>query len=385
MAWRRIVTVALLAVTPALVVSGCGGSTRTAAKPSKGVAGPVIYPLGASPAQLAAEQVVRTSFLTVSTSQLVTKPGRQPGVVRISAYPVSTLQLRSLGDGHLIGPLLRSLGTISAAPTASGTVIAVEGYGCRSDVVRIDPTTGQARLIRVLPQGASQAAVSPNGRYLAYLTYPGVRLCGPVRQPLHPVRAVVNPGGLVQFLPNVVAVVNLATGATVRAATKNPGNPPFGLAWSPDGKMLATVDSADNAIALLSVARPDFATARQIKAPRGCGFVTTTWVRSGLVAVESCSRPEIDLSPRTLVELTPAGRPVTTWRLAACIDGVTALGDPAARHVLVEEDLGHGNGSPCGKPRPGGWDTRVAEVSGSRLRTVANYPQGQSDLSMIGW
>jgi hypothetical protein len=383
--WHRIMVIGLLAVTTALVVAGCGGSTRTTARPSTGVADPVTYPLGVSPAQFAAEQVVRTSFLTVTTSQLVTKPGRQPGVVRISAYPVSTLQLRSLGDGHLIGPLLHSLGTISAGPTAAGTVIAVEAYGCRSDVVRIDPTTGQARLIRVLPQGATQATVSPNGRYLAYLTYPGAQLCRPVRQPLHPVREVVNPGGPAQFLPNVVAVVNLVTGATVRTATKNPGNPPFGLAWSPDGKMLATVDSADNSIALLSAARPDFATARQIKAPRGCGFVTTTWIRSGLVAVENCNRQEIDLSPRTLVELTPAGRPMATWRLAACIDGVTALSDPAARHVLVEEDLGYGNGSPCGQPGPGGWDTRIAEVRGSRLSTIANVAPGQGYPFLVGW
>jgi hypothetical protein len=382
--WHRIMAIGLLAVTTALVVAGCGGSTRTAAKHATVVGDPVIYP-GVSPAQLAAEQVVRTSFLTATISPLADKPGHGPGVVWISAYPTFTLQLRSLEDGHLIGPLLRSVGTISASPTAGGSVIAVESYGCRSDVVRIDPTTGYARLIRVLPQGAGNSVVSPNGRYLAYLTYPSPQSCSAIRQPTHPVKTIINPGGPAQFLPSVVAVVNLTTGVTVRAATKNPGNPPFGLAWSPDGKMLATVDSANNSITLLSAARPDFAAARQIKASRGCGFVTTTWIRSGLVAVEGCNRQEIDLSPRTLVELTPAGRPVTTWRLAACINGVTVVSDPSARHVLVEEDLGYGNGSPCGKPRPGGWDTRIAEVRGSRLSTIANFPPRQGYPFLVGW
>jgi hypothetical protein len=300
-------------------------------------------------------------------------------------YQVQALQLRSLSDGRVVRTLLRSLGRISAAPAPDGMIIAVENYGCRSQVLRIDPATGHSTMIRALPQYADEVTVSPDGQFLAYLTYPAAQACTPVRQPERPVRTVINPGGPVQFLPSVVAAVDLATGATVRAATRSPGNPPSGLAWSPDGTMIATVDSADNSIALLSAAHPDFPAARRIDPPRGCGFVTSTWTRSGLMAVEGCGTQNVGLSPRRLVQISPSGQPGAAWRLAACINGVTALTDPAARHVLVEENLGYGNGPPCGAPKPGGNAIRIAQVQGSRLRTVATWPTGPVQLMLTGW
>jgi hypothetical protein len=297
---------------------------------------------------------------------------------------VQALQLRSLSGGRVIRTLLRSLGTISAAPAPDGMIIAVENYGCRSQVLRIDPATGHATMIRVLPQYADDVTVSPDGQFLAYLTYPAAQACTAVRQPARPVRTVIISVPE-RFNPSVVAAVNLATGATVRAATRNPGNPPFGLAWSPDGTMIATVDSADNSIALLSATNPDFSTARRIDPPRGCGFVTSTWTRSGLIAVEGCGKQNVDLSPRKLVQISPSGRPGAAWQLAACISGVTVLTDPAARHVLVEENLGYGNGRPCGVPEPGGYEIRIAQVRGNRLQTVAAWPTGPVQLMLTGW
>jgi hypothetical protein len=366
-----IVTVAALAGCGTTARSGAGSAPRTAS----------ALPLAS---RTAGQRGPRDSFLTVTITPPVLKDGHPPFVAWLVRYQVWTLQLRSLSDGRVIRTLLRSLGSISAAPAPDGTIIAVENYGCRSQVLRIDPATGHSTMIRVLPQYADEATVSPDGQFLAYLTYPAVQTCTPVRQPERPVRTVINTGPE-QFNPNVVAAVNLANGATVRAATRNPGNPPSGLAWSPDGTMIATVDSADNSIALLSATHPDFSTARKIDPPRGCGFVTSTWTRSGLIAVEGCGTQNVGLSPRELVQISPSGQPGAAWRLAACINGVTVLTDPAAQHVLVEENLGYGNGRPCGAPNPGGYEIRIAQVRGNRLQTVATWPTGPVQLMLTGW
>ncbi|MGH3397502.1 MAG: hypothetical protein ACRDPO_22695 [Streptosporangiaceae bacterium] len=106
----------------------------------------------------------------------------------------------------------------------------------------------------------------------------------------------------------------------------------------------------DNPILGMPAAHPRFATARWIRPPRRCGYVTTTWTVAGLTAVLGRGRQDADLSPRTLVRLSAAGHPTARWRLPACIDGVQALTDPAARQVLVEADTGYGNDAPCGGP-----------------------------------
>ena len=55
------------------------------------------------------------------------------------------------------------------------------------------------------------------------------------------------------------------------------------------------------------------------------------------------------------------------------------------RHVLVEENLGYGNGRPCGVPEPGGYEIRIAQVRGNRLQTVAAWPTGPVQLMLTGW
>jgi WD40 repeat protein len=325
------------------------------------------------------------TFLTVKMTPTVFRNGHDPFVTWIVRYAEYTLQLRSLTDGHVIRDLLRSLGTISAVPAPDGSIIAVANYDCRSQVIRINPATGRTGIVRLIPQWVQDVALSPNGRFLAYITYPAHKPCSAFEQPRHPVRTIINPGGPAEFLPNVVAIVNLATGATVRAATPDPGNPPFGLAWSPDGTRVATVGSPNSSIALLAARHPDFAEARDIEPPRGCGFVVATWTWSGLIAVRGCNKQGADLSPGKLVELTTSGRVIRAWQLAPCIDGVTAVADPTARHALLEEKLGYGNGKPCGIPRPGGYAVRITRVAGPRLRTVTTWPQGPVQISLTGW
>ena len=105
----------------------------------------------------------------------------------------------------------------------------------------------------------------------------------------------------------------------------------------------------------------------------------------GLIAVEGCGPQNVGLSPGTLVQISPSGQPGVAWRLAACINGVTVLTDPAARHVLVQENLGYGNGPRCGVPKPGGYQIRIAQVRGNRLQTVATWPTGPVQLMLTGW
>jgi len=320
------------------------------------------------------------TFLTVTTS---------PPVIHgdhLLKYQAFTLEKRSAHHGgRLIRVLMRSLGAIDAVVAPDGSVVAVADYGCRSQVFRIDPGTGARRLIRTLPESAQNMALSPDGSKLAYLTYPASdrQPCGPARQPTAPVRYQVNPGGLAQFLPSVVAIVDLATGTGVRAASANPGDPPWSLSWSPDGKTVAAVYS--NSVELLSAAHPDFAAARRLRPPSGCGYVASTWTVSGILAVLGCGKQDPALSPRTLIRLSTAGQRTQAWRLPACIDGVHLVVDPTRRYVLVQSDVGYGNGRPCGL-RYMTWSARILRVRRDALTAIAVLPlQGGDEPQVTGW
>ena len=106
-------------------------------------------------------------FLTVTISYALVKGGGNP-----HCYLVHTLDLRSVRSGLVIAPLLHDQSPVDAVLTKSGAVIAVVDRGCQSQVLSIDPGTGEVTPIRVLPQSATGAALSPDGRQLAYLTYP---------------------------------------------------------------------------------------------------------------------------------------------------------------------------------------------------------------------
>ncbi len=314
------------------------------------------------------------TFLTVRTSGPVT---RGDYLIR---YGVTQLQLRSVRGGHVIATLLRSLGILSAVVAPNGSVIAVENFGCRSQIVRIGLRTGRVSQIRTLPEYADGIALSPDGRRLAYVTFPASERqpCAPSRQPARPVRQFVYNPGPTTGLPSVLAVVNLGTGAVVKAA--NQVSPVWRPAWSPDGKRIAVPYSGS--IAVLSSTHPDFASAQRIQPPHGCAYIAVTWTRTGMLAVRGCGG-QPDLSPRTLVRLAvPRSR---TWRLPACIDGVSLIIDPTFRHVLVQSDLGYGNGLPCGVNYRT-WHAQVAEVGPTSLTPVAVLPyQGGDEPAITGW
>ncbi len=316
----------------------------------------------------------------------MTRTGRSSsaGLVR---FPVSTLQLRSARDGRVRATLLHSSGSIDAVMTRSGAVLAVEDFGCRSQIVRINTRTHRATRLRILTGSVNDIALSPNGHDLAYLTYSASdpRTCGPLRQSAAPAQARVNPGDPIQFLPNVVAVTGLTSGAIVQGATSNPGQPVTAPAWSPDGTKIAVTFTADHSIVLLSAVQPDFASASRILPKPGCRYLTTTWTVTGLVAAASCGQNESDLSPQTLVRLSPAGRTLASWRLPDCVAGVQAFTDPAGSHVLIEDVLGYGSGPPCGIQQPGGGSIRVATVRGNALVSIATLTARTAQLAVTGW
>jgi len=361
----------LAAALAVLVLAGCGAVAPVPPARSSHLTGP-IRPLD--------------SFLTVTTSAAVVRDGQHSSIDLIR-YPVETLQLRSVHGGRVIASLLHTLGHVDAVMTRSGSVIAVEDYGCRLLVLRIDPRTARAALIRVLPESADDVALSPDGGELAYLTYPAAtpQPCIPDRQPAAPVPERTNLGG--RFLPNVVAVVNLHSGAVVRGATSDPGDPPTAPAWSPDGTRIAVAYLQGASVVLLSAAHPDFTAAPQIRSPRGCGYATVAWTVTGLVAVAGCGQNEPDLSPQSLVQLSLTGQQTASWRLPACIDGIQEFTDPTASHVLVEADIGYGDGPPCGLQRPVGvaYSVRVAVIGGRKLATIATFRVVNTQLEVTGW
>ena len=375
---RIRVAARLVTALAAIILTGCGtlGApviTTSRSTPARGsdVTGPIRQP---------------GSFLTVTTSAPVFHAGQVPSLGR-ARFPVSRLQLRSARDGRVIATLLRSNASIDAVMTRSGSVIAVEDFGCRSQIVRINPRTGRATRLRVLAGSVNHIALSPDGRELAYLTYSSSnpRTCGPVRLPAAPLSARVSPGDPIQFLPNVVAVTGLLSGAIVQGATSNPGQPVTAPAWSPDGTRIAVTFTADHSIVLLSARHPDFASAPRIRPARGCRYLATTWTVAGLVAAAGCGQNESDQSPQMLVRISPIGQRLASWRLPACVADVQAFTDPAGRHVLVEDDLGYSSGPPCGIQQPGGSSIRVAVVRGRTLASIATFTQQSAQLQVTGW
>jgi hypothetical protein len=365
----------IVAGVTAVAISGCGA---VAAAPA----------IGSHSDSHEIARLIRPQdyFLTVTTTPSVTRNDSQ-FAVQLVRYPASTLQLRSVRHGRVVATLLHSLGSLDAVMAGNGTVIAVADYGCRSQILRIELRTGHAELIRTLPQSATDVALSRSGEQLAYVTYPASdqQPCTPSSQPARPVREELNPGGPIQYLPNVLTIVNLATGARVQTATGSQGDPISGAAWSPDGTSIAVTTAGGSAVSLVSAAHPDLATASQLRPPRRCGYVTAAWTVSGIVAVLGCGKQGADLSPQTLVRLSSAGKVTARWRLPGCIDGVSTFADPAGQHVLIQANIGYGNGRPCGYPRPGGTSIRIAIVGPAALSTVAVFPQDSSELQATGW
>jgi hypothetical protein len=324
------------------------------------------------------------SFLTVTTSFDVTR--RDGLATKLVKYGVATLQVRSARTGRVIATLLHSLGSIDAVPTADGSVLAVVNLGCRSQVTRIDPLTGQATLIRSLSGSAWQAAVSPDGRELAYLTYPAnqPQPCAPSRQPAEPIQQGLPSNGPALIL-SVLVIVNLSSGATLRISTGATYNSLESPTWNPDGTRIA-VNYGQHSIEELSPNHPEFALPPPIRAAKGCFYGSDAWTVTGLVVVSGCGSPQTGPVPQRLLGLSTAGQQTGSWQLPDCLDGAQVHADPTGTHVLVEMDIGYGNFPPCGDPKhPGVRAIRVGQVRGKQLGLIAVYPPTDDEFDVPGW
>jgi hypothetical protein len=301
----------------------------------------------------------------------------------IARFPVQTLQLRSIRHGRLIRSLLRSLGNIEATSASDGMVIAAVDFGCRSQLLRIDPATGKRTLIREVPESVQNMALSPDGRRLAYLTnLPSQRQpCQRMRQPRHPVKEVINPGGPIQLPPAamMLTIINLASGATVRVRIRHAADP----TWSPDGTEIAVTNTWAHLTRVLSAST--LASLAMHKFVPLCQFAYagSAWTRSGLAVAMQCNiehgpnRPFVELVP-----LTGRARPARL-ELPRCTSGVGL--SYAAENALIWAGLGYGGQRPCGFPEAGGYAVAVMLLHGASFGTVATIRRQPADFTIAGW
>jgi len=320
------------------------------------------------------------TLLTVDSTGAVARGGY------LIRYPVEELDVRSSADGSVRRCLFATLGHIDAVVTADGTILAATDDGCRSLLERINPLDGRRTMIRAVAESVSDIALSPNGRDLAYLTYPEPDLpCAPSSQPRSPLKERATTGAAM-FGPSVLAIVDLATGVTVRTASDAPGHQLSRPAWNPAGDHLADVYLGDlDEIVVVTAAEPDLSTAETIRAPSGCGWIAATWTTTGIVAVKGCGTESPMLSPQALVRLAPNGTAAQQWPLPSCIDGVLTRVDATFAHVIIEAIVGYGDTPPCGAA---GEPTQVdlLVVDGETLRAIARLPDlADPPLILDGW
>ena len=238
------------------------------------------------------------------------------------------VQLRSLSSGTVLGRLARSgpAHPLAATQETNGDVLVAETHGpCAAVLYRVDPATGGVTVVRHVDHAVSDLHVSPDGRSVAFLTYP---TCD------------VGHGPQAEALPSALAVVDLATGST----TITPSRTQLfaGVSWSPDSRRLVTSSTGTGALLILDARTPRLAAAHVIGPPRGCGFSFPSWTASGIIAAATCGRSGY------LEKLTPAGQLLHRWKVPACgLNGIQTIQDLPAASTLVSTSSGpyhHCNG-----------------------------------------
>src|SRR6185312_2003980 len=84
------------------------------------------------------------------------------------------LELRSVGDGHLLRTLLPADPTKGEAAIVEpdGSLLLASGGRCNTTLTRLDLTTGRQQTVGKLAESASDIVVNPAGTKIAYVTYP---------------------------------------------------------------------------------------------------------------------------------------------------------------------------------------------------------------------
>ena len=297
-----------------------------------------------------------------SQSALVT--GADFLTIRDGGLSPAVLQLRATGDGRLVRTLLtadRTSTVLSAAVASDGTVLVAQSDDCTTTLSRLD-LNGSRELIRTIGTDATDVAIDRYGDRIAYLTHPTCTSW----------RCTGTCAGLEGELPNVLVVLDLKTGASLRTATDKVGHPLSTLRWSPDGTRIATIYSGDRQqLLVFDAARPSFSNAIRVTARTGCSYLAATWSGSGLIAAEACGTPAASFSPDRLVAIRLTGEPLASWPLPACIDGTELASTPDGSRTLVQTSIGYGNGS-CATPAANGANqlSPLSEVMIRRLRPV---------------
>jgi len=282
-----------------------------------------------------------------------------------------TLQLRSGPHGAVIRTLVQTNPgtTVSAAQAADGSVVVALTTGCATVLERIDSGTSRATALRKVGETSSGIALSPNGTQIAYLTHPScfVDHCTGMCD------------GPVAFLPNVLVVLNLVTGNSSRTATDDQGHPFVALSWSPDGRQIVAGYEGDlQQLVIFDAANLSFRTALRVPNPAGCSYFAPAWTVAGLVAAQGCgSEPE--LSPSRIVQINTRGVVSAQWALPRCIDGVTTRTDPARKRVLVQSNIGYGDGTCATRS-----DVQISRVGEGRLHAVLNLPNSDGRVQLDG-
>jgi hypothetical protein len=215
----------------------------------------------------------------------------------------------------------------------------------------------------VLPEAATGIALDPNGTRLAYLADSGCvfpQAC----------TGTCASAGIARFSPNVLVVLDLRTGASVRTTTDNPGHPLGPPSWSPDGhRLLADYRGDQDQLFIFDGDHPNFASATRLKAAHGCGYRASLWTSSGIVAALNCGTDQ-PLSPTKIVRFDAGGHLSLSWPLPACINGLTIADDGLNGAVIVQAGIGYGMGK-CQQP----YVNRFAKLLPTGLSTILDLPK----------
>ena len=284
--------------------------------------------------------------------------------IRDGGLTPAVLQVRAAGDGHLVRTLLtadRATTVLSAAVASDGTVLVAQSDDCTTTLSRLDLNGGQ-ELIRTIGTDVSDVAIDRYGDRIAYLTHPTCTTW----------RCTGTCAGPAVLAPNVLVVLDLRTGTSLRTVTDNAGHPLSTLRWSPDGTRIAATYMGDRwQLLVFDAARPSFGNALRVPARTGCSYLAATWSGTGLIAAEACGTSAANFSPGRLVAIRLTGEPLASWPLPACIDGTALASTPDGSRTLVQTNIGYGNGS-CATPEANGTNqlTPLSEVMSKRLRPV---------------
>jgi hypothetical protein len=346
---RRWANLGLLGLLALAMMTGCGTGSPSRSSQATRSATPGLTSL------------VTDSFVTAQLDPQVASRS-DPS----AASPVTTrLQLRSVTDGHVTATVLSTLDGISGvswAPDRS-LLVAVGGSRCVTRLERVDLSNGKTTLMRTLDTEVGEIAVSPDGTRLAYTTW---------QREEEPCRRVTpGPGGLVEFWPYELNVLDLQTGATMQSSTPV-GEGVGHLTWSPDGTRLLAEDMRGPV--LLDPEHPSLAGSAHLRAPAGCTYSDPVWTTQGIVVNDQCG------AVGRLTRVSAAGTVEQHWPLPACGGSRSIVTDATRTEVFLLVEQGYGNDGPCAVEKIS--RAFIATIDGPALRTIQTLPMEFSQTTL---